>query len=273
MILRCAASGRCRAPRCRTSPPSWRARLMSPDACCASCGFEAAEGDVVDRREQQPERRAADDQRVAGVGLAGGRRQVARGPTSTTSIIAMPTRISTRASTSGRAPVRRRPQASAISRRHQPAGQHRQPGLGRREAEHALREQREDERRRRYRPKPSTMNRKIDAARSRFLQHAELDDRVRVARRQLPPEQRRRSTPPRRSTGRRSGGSLNQSSRCPPRARTAASRPRRSAGRCRASRRPPVRGACCGGSWRNVMTRNIDTIPIGTLMKKHQCQL
>ena len=27
-----------------------------------------------------------------------------------------------------------------------------------------------------------------------------------------------------------------------------------------------------GGSWRKVVTRNIDTTPIGTLMKKHQLQ-
>ena len=40
-------------------PPSWRARLISPAACCASLGLRLRVGHVVDRREQEaePERR------------------------------------------------------------------------------------------------------------------------------------------------------------------------------------------------------------------------
>ncbi len=116
---------------------------------------------------------------------------------------------------------------SAKTRRRQAAGQHREPGLGRREAEQRLREQRKEERaaEEAEAEHDEQEDRRGEVA---VLEHAELDDRMLVALRQLPPEQRRRATRRRRSTDRMISVARRTSPRCSlPRARTAASRRRR----------------------------------------------
>ena len=123
-----------------------------------------------------------------------------------------------------------------------------------------------------YRPKPSVMKRKIEPARSRFLSTRKFDHRMLVARRQLPPEHRRE---------RHAGDDAQPHDQRVVEPVLLAPflehvLQRGEADDQQADAEPVDRSACVashvGGSWRKVVTRNAATMPIGTLMKKHQLQ-
>ena len=170
-------------------PPSCRDRLINPDACCASLGFRLPNADVVDRREEQPERRTANDQRESRVAFTGSRREMAQAPHREHEAD-MPdedqhARIGQR--------LRAVEQAAADERhdrRRETAGHHREPGLGRREAQHALREQRE-EKRSAVQPEAEHDEEEDRRRRDRgSCSTRKFDDRMLVPRRQLPPQER-----------------------------------------------------------------------------------
>ena len=110
-----------------------------------------------------------------------------------------------------------------------------------------------------YSPKPSAMKRKIDAGEVAVLQHAEVDDRMLVPRRQLPPEHRDRQTAE-RIARRMISGSSNQSFAFPSSSTYCSARqtPTISSADAEPIDRPRVPRCCSGGSCRNVNTRNAD---------------
>ena len=238
-------------------PPSWRERLISPDACCASLGLRLPYATLLIGVNRKPSAEAANDERDARV--APRRPAVVRCPS-----FHIATHEAGDADEDQDARVDERlravqqPAADDAPSRPSPG----RPGSsvspvsvgvkpriacvnsGKRNMPP-------------YRPKPSATNRKIDAASSRFLQHAEVDDRMLVARRELPPDHRDERRPRRGSRGAGSARRRTSPSRCPPRARTAASRrPTIEQRDAEPVDRPTLRAP--GGSCRNVVTRNVD---------------
>ena len=61
-------------------PPSWRARLIRPEACCASLGLRLAYATLLIGVKRKPSAAPRMNQRVPRVGLAGVRGQMAQRP-------------------------------------------------------------------------------------------------------------------------------------------------------------------------------------------------
>ena len=150
--------------------------------------LEAAERRVVDRREKQPHRGATNDERDARIALAGGGGEMAEDPhghaerdDAGNDQIA---RVDQR-----NLPAQQTPTHHGHHRRGEPAGQHREPRLGGREAENALRKERE-EKGAPIQSEAENHEEKDRRGEIAIVQHAEVDDRMLVARGKLPPHHR-----------------------------------------------------------------------------------